>query len=55
MEPLPLNSFVVLGDMLHQIRAVGITGGERYYWLTDEHGTVSMLPAIVVEARAEPR
>ena len=35
------------------VGAVGITGGERYYWLTHDDGAVSMMPADVVEE--EPR
>lgn len=35
------------------VGAVGITGCERYYWLTHDDGAVSMMPADVVEA--EPR
>lgn len=35
-----------------EIGAVGCIHGERYYWLIDCHGTVSMMPADVVEARA---
>ena len=28
---------------------VGFTGGERYYWMKDKHGCVSMMPAFIVE------
>ena len=28
--------------------AIGWTGGERYYWLIDGEGTVSMMPSYVV-------
>jgi hypothetical protein len=31
------------------IGAVGCIQGERYYWLVDKHGSVSMMPADVVE------
>jgi hypothetical protein len=31
------------------VGAVGVTGGERYYWLVAEDGSVSMLPWFVVE------
>ena len=31
------------------VGAVGMTGGERYYWLTHDDGAVSMMPADVVE------
>ena len=31
-----------------KIVAVGYVG-ERYYWMIDKHGTVSMMPAISVE------
>jgi hypothetical protein len=36
-----------------RIQAVGVLGGrprERYYWMIDKHGTVSMMPASVVES-----
>lgn len=32
------------------IEAVGITGGERYYWMVDKFKSVSMIPAFMVEA-----
>ncbi len=38
-----------------KVSAVGFTGGERYYWLIDEHGTVSMMPASLIEPTAEAR
>ena len=31
------------------IDMIGTTGGERYYWMTDKHGCVSMIPAFIVE------
>ena len=37
-----------------KITAVGVVGGERYYWLEDRRGSVSMIPADVVE-RKRPR
>lgn len=33
------------------VEAVGMTGGERYYWLVHRSGTVAMLPASEVERR----
>lgn len=33
------------------IKAVGWTGGERYYWFEDKHGSVAMMPAYVIEKR----
>jgi hypothetical protein len=34
------------------VAAVGIVGGERYYWLTHRNGLdVAMVPAFVLEAR----
>ena len=47
METKPLN----LGTKTKwgKITAVGITGGERYYWMVDKHGCVAMMPASVVE------
>lgn len=32
-----------------KIGMVGFTGGERYYWMIDKRGCVSMMPACVVE------
>ena len=29
---------------------IGILDGERYYWMIDKHGTVSMMPAVIVES-----
>ena len=43
------GTYVQYGGERHAVEAVGITGGERYYWLISEHGVVSMLPACVVE------
>jgi len=34
-----------------KISAVGTVGNERYYWMIDDNGVVSMLPAYVVEAK----
>lgn len=34
------------------VEAIGLLSGERYYWLIDKHGVVSMMPADVVEPRA---
>jgi hypothetical protein len=34
------------------IKAVGYVG-ERYYWIIDEHKTVSMIPAKVIEKEIE--
>lgn len=43
--PLPLGTKTQWG----KIEMVGITGGERYYWMLDKHGGVSMIPASIVE------
>ena len=32
-----------------EVVAIGWVG-ERYYWLVDRHGSVAMIPAIVLEA-----
>jgi len=32
-----------------KIEMVGITGGERYYWMLDKYKCVSMIPAFMVE------
>lgn len=31
------------------IEAIGITCGERYYWMIDKYKCVSMIPAFMVE------
>lgn len=36
-----------------RIEAVGVTGGERYYWLLDRDGAVKMLPWFMVERRTD--
>lgn len=46
-RPLPLGTMTEWG----RISAVGFTGGERYYWITDEDGAVAMMPADFVEPR----
>ena len=46
--PLPLGTETKYG----RIEMIGTTGGERYYWMIDKKGTVSMIPASVVEAEA---
>lgn len=43
--PLPLGTKTVWG----KISMIGITGGERYYWMVDKDRTVSMMPASIVE------
>ena len=45
--PLPIGTQTEWGV----IQAVGITGGERYYWIVDEN-IVSMFPAFIVEQEA---
>jgi hypothetical protein len=42
---LPLGTETKWG----KIEMVGITGGERYYWMIDKHKVVSMIPALIVE------
>jgi hypothetical protein len=44
-KPLPLGTQTQWG----KIGAVGYIQGERYYWMIDEDGSVSMMPAFVVE------
>ena len=46
---LPLDSETDMG----RVAAVGILSGERYYWLIDKHGVVSMMPADAVEPRCD--
>lgn len=43
--PLPLDTVTEWG----RIGMVGVTGGERYYWMVDDDGTVSMVPWFMVE------
>lgn len=45
-KPLPLGTKTAWGI----VEAVGCISGERYYWLIDQHGSISMMPAFVVEA-----
>jgi len=47
--PLPLGSKTKWGT----IEAVGLTGGERYYWMIDKFKFVSMIPAFMVEEDAK--
>lgn len=44
MSILPLGAMTPWG----KIAAVGVLSGERYYWMLDKHGTISMMPATVV-------
>ncbi len=32
-----------------KVAMMGFISGERYYWMIDKHGTVSMMPAIIIE------
>lgn len=32
-----------------KIKAIGFISGERYYWMIDKYGCISMMPACVVE------
>ena len=43
--PLPIGTRTQWGP----VSAVGITGGERYYWMLSPGGVVAMMPADVVE------
>jgi hypothetical protein len=51
MKTIPLS----LGTQTEwgKISAVGNLGRERYYWIIADNGTVSMLPADVVETLGE--
>lgn len=42
-----------LGDTTYwgEIVAIGFMNGERYYWMIDKRGVVSMIPARVMEKR----
>ena len=44
---LPLGTKTEWG----KIEMVGITGGERYYWMIDKYKCISMIPAFIVENR----
>jgi hypothetical protein len=51
-EPLPLGTKTKWG----KIGMIGITGGERYYWMTSWDGpvaSVAMIPAFIVESEHE--
>jgi hypothetical protein len=37
-----------------RVAAVGVLRGERYYWMIDHAGTVSMMPAIVIVTHTPP-
>lgn len=45
---IPLGNIV---EPYGRIQMVGTTLGERYYWLEDKYGTISMMPADVIEER----
>lgn len=47
--PLPLGTVI---PTLGRIEMIGLTGGERYYWLIDKRKVVSMMPWSVVEPLA---
>ena len=59
--PIALGTVISLYGHHWTVGAVALTGGERYYFLTDRNGVVSMMPADVVEVgqdsapRAAPR
>lgn len=44
--PLALNTKI---KPYGKIGAVGITGGERHYWLVNDNGDVAMMPWFVIE------
>jgi len=47
---------LTLGDTVKpygKVVAVGKIEGEEYYWFIDKHGSVAMIPAIVVEKEAK--
>lgn len=44
-HPIPLGTETEYGT----VQAIGRIEGERYYWMVDEHGTVSMIPDFMVE------
>jgi hypothetical protein len=48
--PIPLEAKTRWGRVV----AIGFIGGERYYWMISRWGTVSMMPAFVVEEEGAP-
>lgn len=55
-----MKPFLPLGFRVEpygEVSAIGITGGERYYWFTDKHHgqatVVSMIPASMVEPQED--
>lgn len=50
----PEESLVVIGTKTVFGKVVGITnrGGERYYFLINKHGDVSLMPATLIEEAA---
>lgn len=49
MKPVLPGNQISLHGITYTVGAVGVTQGERCYWLIDKHGTVSMLPAFIIE------
>lgn len=47
--PLRLGTKTVYG----KIAAVGVREGERYYMIVDAQGCVTLMPAIIIEAKNE--
>jgi hypothetical protein len=47
--PLPIGSEVRVGLRKAKISMVGLTLGERYYWLTFNDGSIGMFPAFCLE------
>jgi hypothetical protein len=56
MKLIPDNPPLPLGTKIGKwkIAAVGVTGGERYYWLTKGKNEVAMWPHFMVEPQAQP-
>lgn len=44
--PIPIDTVI---EPWGAVVAVGISGTERMYWFKDKHGTISMIPADLVE------
>jgi hypothetical protein len=49
--PLPLGTETAYG----RIETIGFIGGERYYWMIDKHGCVSMMPYFCVHTDGETK
>jgi hypothetical protein len=49
------GKWATYGGKRWRVGAVGMTGGERYYWLLDRTGSVAMVPGFMVGPWAKPK